>query len=509
VSDLGPKPAFFWDETTKTFRKAVVGEPGEYVWNNTTNSWEFGTVGAEYVYNHTTNSWEFGPGGQYVRNQTTNAWDKVLSPGYGGPYYWDEATGSWLKNAASVDVAEAYARWDFLTNQAWFGGDYVGALSSTPGWSFTRASTGYAQTSGGALQAFASGELRRTDKGVLIEGARTNLFTYSQQFDHANWGKTDVTVTADQVAGPDGTLTGDLATDGSAGTAALAQTQTVTVANPIAVSFIAKRGNSDWLFVQIAGSGTERLRGWFNLATGAAGSATVVAPGASASVVMRALADGWYICTLVGTLNGAGTTAAVFTCTMSADAGLTRVNGATRYMWHAQLEAASFASSPIVTTAASQTRAADVLTVPVSALTYPLSLFAEFERAVDTGGTEIIFLVDDGDGTDRCYLRVTASDALGGVVTTSSSDVADQVVTGTVAVGTATKGAARFATDDTKACRGGSLSSGDTSCAMPATPVAVRFGGTNTAGAMPFGYLRRAAIFSRALTDSELQAVTS
>ena len=52
--------------------------------------------------------------------------------------------------------------WDMLTNEAWFDYKYRGALANTPGWSFTRASTGYAQTSAGALTAFASGELRRT-----------------------------------------------------------------------------------------------------------------------------------------------------------------------------------------------------------------------------------------------------------------------------------------------------------------------------------------------------------
>lgn len=38
-----PDRAFFWDETNKSWRAAQVGEAGEYVWNNTTKSWEFGT----------------------------------------------------------------------------------------------------------------------------------------------------------------------------------------------------------------------------------------------------------------------------------------------------------------------------------------------------------------------------------------------------------------------------------------------------------------------------------
>ena len=421
MSDLGPKPAFFWDETTKTFRKAVVGEPGEYVWNNTTNSWEFGTVGAEYVYNHTTNSWEFGPGGQYVRNQATNAWDKVLSPGYGGPYYWDEATGSWLKNAASVDVAEAYARWDFLTNQAWFGGDYVGALANTPGWSFTRASAGYAQTSAGALVSFASGVPRITDKGILIEGARTNLFLNS----------------------------------------ATGATQNVTVA---AVAHT----------LSFRGTGTITLSG-----TSTAGP--LVGTGASDRVTLT-------FTPTAGTL------------TLTVSGSCTNVN----------LEAGAFASSWIETAGASAARAADVLTVPVSALTYPLSLFAEFERVVDTGGGEFLLQIDAGAATNRVVLSVESTDKLNIAVTSGGAGQGGVEPNVTLTVGsTVRKGASRTGTNTIQAALGGTLGSEDTTCTAPSTPTAVRFGSNSTGAGQPFGYLRRASIWPRALTDSELTTVTS
>lgn len=69
--------------------------------------------------------------------------------------------------------------WDFTTNRALFNGVDVGAVTATPNWSFIRATVGTAETEANAIVQFASGELRRTDKGVLIEGARTNLFLNS------------------------------------------------------------------------------------------------------------------------------------------------------------------------------------------------------------------------------------------------------------------------------------------------------------------------------------------
>jgi hypothetical protein len=69
--------------------------------------------------------------------------------------------------------------WDFTTNRAIFNGVDVGALASTPNWGFTRATVGTAEDLAGNIIQFTSGQLRRTDKGVLIEETRINLFLNS------------------------------------------------------------------------------------------------------------------------------------------------------------------------------------------------------------------------------------------------------------------------------------------------------------------------------------------
>lgn len=515
MSDLGPKPAYFWDETTKTFRKAVVGEPGEYVWNTTTNAWEFGTVGAEYVYNHTTKSWEFGPGGQYVRNTSTNSWDKVTSPGYGGPYYWDTSTNSWLKNAASIDVAEAYARWDFINNQAWFGGDYVGALSSTPGWSFTRASTGYAQTSAGVLVPFASGELRRTDKGVLIEGARTNLCLQSQTFDNASWTKSRSSITANAIVAPDGTTTADkLVEDATAASTHRVYQYVDKAASAITYtgSVYAKAAERNFVSVKLTdNTETDQVAVGVNLTTGEL--TAVASPGGGFTggvATATALSDGWWRITLTAT-SDTDTRVTLFAQVsniLSTTPSYQGDGASGIYIWGAQIEAAAFPSSYIPTTTASATRAADVLTVPVSGIDYPLSLYAEFERAVDTGGIEYSLFLDDGDATDRAALYVGATDKVTVLVTSGSAAQAAAEVNAAVSIGASTKCAARVATNDTIAASAGVLGAQDTSVTLPATPTTIRFGQNSAGGSQPFGYLRRAAIYSRALTNAELTALT-
>ena len=81
--------------------------------------------------------------------------------------------------------------WDFTTNRALFASADVGAVTSTPGWSFTRATVGTAENAAGEIVQFASGEIRRTDRGILLEGARTNLFLNS-----ATGATQSITVTA-------------------------------------------------------------------------------------------------------------------------------------------------------------------------------------------------------------------------------------------------------------------------------------------------------------------------
>lgn len=169
---------------------------------------------------------------------------------------------------------------------------------------------------------------------------------------------------------------------------------------------------------------------------------------------------------------------------------------------------ASFPSSYIVTTTASATRAADVLTVPVSGIDYPLSLFAEFEPAV-LGGIPQGTIQVDAASNDRALLTVgnTALSQMycqdGGV------DTVNNTIPGALVVGTVYRHAVRFSTNDSQHARGGTLGTQDTSCAMPNAPTNIRLGNQNSSNAPLFGYLRRASIAARALSDAELQARTA
>lgn len=149
-----------------------------------------------------------------------------------------------------------------------------------------------------------------------------------------------------------------------------------------------------------------------------------------------------------------------------------------------------------------------VLVITSPGISYPLTLWAEFERTVDAGAVEAIIAVDSGADTNQALSYVSASDIFRAFLTNGGVTQADVQAGGGTVIDTIYKGATRFATNSVNAARGGTAGTQDTSATLPATPTHIRLGG-RAAGARLTGYLRYAAIIPSALTDAQLQAITT
>ena len=93
--------------------------------------------------------------------------------------------------------------------------DFANSQSVDPRITFARASTARKVNANGLIEVVASGSPRidfdpvtQVCKGLLIEEQRTNLLTYSENFDNAAWQGT-ATAFPDDIASPDGTITAD------------------------------------------------------------------------------------------------------------------------------------------------------------------------------------------------------------------------------------------------------------------------------------------------------------
>lgn len=219
---------------------------------------------------------------------------------------------------------------------------------------FTRASTATRTNAKGLVETVASGSPRidydpitLACKGLLVEESRTNLLTYSQDFDNAAWGKNNATITPNAVAAPDGSL--------SAYT--LVETTTASSAHAATITFSGTSGTSYTMSVFAKAAGrTNFILGFNN--TGAfsngyqfavfdltAGTASVFL--GAPSFTISAVGGGWYRCTVTAAANA----------TATATAGIQTHNGSTNVytgdgvsgvsIWGAQAEAGAFATSYI------------------------------------------------------------------------------------------------------------------------------------------------------------------
>jgi len=183
-------------------------------------------------------------------------------------------------------------------------------------------------------------------------------------------------------------------------------------------------------------------------------------------------------------------------------------NGSIRIS-NVQVEQASFPSSYIPTEGSTVTRAADVLTIgSVTGLDYPLSLAAEFERVVDTGGNESVLVVDVNSSAEMANLYVDSSDVARLLVRQSSSTQANVATSGSTTVGVVYKTAGRISLNDMNAARDGTLGTVDTSANEPNSPTRIVIGSAVWFEPL-FGLLRSARIYSGALSDYWLKRITS
>jgi hypothetical protein len=126
---------------------------------------------------------------------------------------------------------------------------------------------------------------------------------------------------------------------------------------------------------------------------------------------------------------------------------------------------------------------------------------------VDTGNYEYQLQMYNSGG-ERSLLAVVSTDQLQCYVITGGSPVATVSAPGTVPLGSVQKGAGRVAANDFQSARNGAVGTADTSGATPTAPSALHVGHHDGAE-QPFGYIRRVAVVSSAVSDANLQVMTT
>ena len=393
-----------------------------------------------------------------------------------------------------------------------------GALDSRI--TFTRTSTATFVGSNGTIQSSAINEPRFDYnpvtlqlKGLLIEEQRTNLLLYSQQIDNATWTKLRATVTANSTTSPDGTSNADTLLDTAVAGTHIAIQLITKAASALTYAFTIylKKDVRDRGEIRMSDQAGNGVRCTFNLTTGVVGTAAAFGVGfvAGSSQITNA-GNGWYRLTLIGTTNAVVTLGSeVYIADASGNLSYTGT-GAGFFVWGAQLEQASFATSYIPTVAATVTRTIDQcrIVAPDFAPWYNASagtllIEALLSPDVDSGAGNYYATISDGAITNSMHIvdvNGTISQVITGGVTQFSQTVGAEP-TGIL------KAALAYASNNTVSSANGAIGATDTSVSIP-TVNRLSIGSNASLGSPLNGHIRAITYYNTRLLNAQLQALT-
>ena len=359
---------------------------------------------------------------------------------------------------------------------------------------------------------------------ILVEPQRTNLALRSQEFDNADWTRANTSITANQLISPDGNLNSDIIIDDSTNDRHIIYQSFIgDFSTARTFSTYAKQGSLRYLVLSITSvnDSASCYSAIFDLQTGTI-TATKNNGTATINASIQNAGNGWYRCIISGTL-GIGVLAyfpiigtsnrATFTGSLANNNIPVYVgSGQNLYLYGAQLEAGSYATSYIPTVASSVTRNTDNIyktgissligqtegTVFIDFIWNQLTGIGSYPRIIelwkDSGNYIQLFNIS---GTQTFYYEIYN----GGVVQFSGST--------TMNLG-ANKIALAYKLNDCVIYKNGALIASDNVATIPTLNDLGIFGVFNGGGGANLAAsLKSAQLYKTRLTNTELASLTT
>jgi hypothetical protein len=367
--------------------------------------------------------------------------------------------------------------------------------AAIPGWSFSRTDTNGTATAldlaGNVIQ-FATGAPRITNRGILVEEARTNLLLNSA---FAGGGAAPTSWTQPVATGTSAPATSTITTAATAyqqsGTAQrpyLTQQVTVAVGTYTVSVYVESVTGSVTAEQMISyGGGTATVSGVAHPACPANPSGGNTSP-INAGLLLFSI-----------TVTGAGT--------LSPRVGLgVNAGGATGTVRFSlpQTELGAFATSPIITTGAAGTRGADAVTM--GSFVFPAAHTFVVETQAPVLQTGLFPTSFSSTGTN-VGLLVTGSTNVSGA--NMGNATFNDVYGSAVSAGGTIKNAFRAETNNARGCLNGTLSALDATFTPVVGSQTLNIGAANGSASYWNSYVQRIRILPTAISDAQLQALTA
>lgn len=336
--------------------------------------------------------------------------------------------------------------------------------------------------------------ITRAPLGLLIEESRQNVWLRSEDFANASWTKTASSITANTIVAPDGTLTGDKIVEDTANSSHyISQAITSVVSTTYVTSVYLKAGERS--AVRLSRNGGT-VASAFDLSAG------TVTNAAGSTGTITAVGNGWYRCSI--SFAGASVTDSVYielqTSASTSSQTYTGNGYAGVYVWGAQWETGSFATSYIPTVASAVTRSADAASMTGT------NFSSWFSNAEGTFYTELAalgaanqFAAITNPSNTTIDIQRNTSGAANFRVRVSGSDQAN-VSGGSYGAGVFFRAAGAYKVNDFAFSHNGSAVLTDTSGLIPVVSTFNIGDGS--------GRIAKIAYYPLRITNAQLQAIT-
>jgi len=341
---------------------------------------------------------------------------------------------------------------------------------------------------------------------LLLEPQSTNLITYSEDFDNSYWTKLNSTITSNSEISPNGTQNADKLVDNTVNTAhRFISTGFSTTSVNYTASIFVKKDEIRYTYLRVNDSSGTYISGTFDLQDG------VVTQEENGDLSIENFGNGWYRIIGTATSNANGLSYLELRTSKTPIYSNYIGNGSDGlYVWGAQAEALSYATSYIPTNGSTVTRLADVCNNAGSSDLINSTegvLYAEISALADDETDKRIAL---SDGTMNNYVSIGYSRFSGNII----SEIISGGVLQTVnwgATGVTQTNNNKFALSWGSGTMKFYVNGTQTNIENVTSPIGMndlRFSAVNDTLPM-FSNTRDLRVYNTALTDAELIALTS
>lgn len=342
---------------------------------------------------------------------------------------------------------------------------------------------------------------------LLVEPQRTNLNLYSEDFGNAYWTLFAATRTLNVANSPSGIQNADKLIEDNTNSfhsIYLSSNFTVTIGQAYTRTVYAKADGRNWISLLIVDS--SQYRAFFDLQNGVIGN---VSSGITAKITN--VGNGWYRCEITRIAATISLSSMAIELAISNGTGSYLGNGTSGvYLWGAQLELGSYATSYIPTVASTVTRNADVISkTGISSLIGQTEGVIFLDCKIYPTDTKRL-AINDGTIANVIFLQSDATNRIRFLITQNSISILD---TGNFTLPNPNgfnKIAFKYKSNDFAIWVNGTKIYSSTAVTL-SFPVALsKFAFDFSASGLSFfGEVKSAQLYKTALTDTELQSLTT